>query len=193
MTKEFDKDREVFRFGLPIPIDRDYRNGGWSSPEYYPIVRAAWKRGAIKLVDADITIGGISFGLQVARAIRIPIKLIHLSNIFDYKGNWDSFDNLRRRVNEGLTEHLISADAQVVTATIVRDLETEVYPIREYFSKHPVYDYKSFTSKWFIVTMNKTFSLWDRSQKSNKQSLRSSILGSNIIPDGGMSSVLPSK
>ena len=36
--KEFDKDREVFRFGLPIPIDRDYRNGGWFFPHYFPII-----------------------------------------------------------------------------------------------------------------------------------------------------------
>lgn len=142
-AQEFNNDRQYLGIGLPVPIDRDYQAGGWSAPKHYQAVKAAWQRGAIKLVNADITDGGIKVGLKVARETQVPIKLIHVSNVFDYPDNWDRFDRLRHRVNQGLTEGLVSRDTQVVSATIVRDLATEVQSVQEYFAKHPVYDYKS--------------------------------------------------
>ncbi len=123
--------RKIDRTRWDFPVGQDASRGGWSSPEYFDKVKQALSNGKIKWASRDILTDGIDLGFQVARETRAPIKLIYVSNIFDYSiNNRQSFIG---KLSKGIEEELIDKSAQVVdTGLGEKGIETKVFDISSY-------------------------------------------------------------
>ena len=118
-------------FNLPTVVsDRDYKVGGWSSEQYFDIVKNSWQQGKIKHIRADITSDGIETALKVAQDTGIPIKLIYLSNIFDEPSNRLHLTAFRSVLDRAISEGLLDPSAQMVTTSIYEGMETKVLSVK---------------------------------------------------------------
>lgn len=116
---------------LPTVVnDRDYKVGGWSSEQYFDVVKMLWQKGRVKLIRSDITSDGIETALQIAEDVGIPIKLIYLSNIFDDPSNRLNLTKFRSILDRAIAEGLVDTDAQMVTTSIYEGLETKVSSVK---------------------------------------------------------------
>jgi hypothetical protein len=106
----------------------NHDDGYWYSFERYMIVRDAWLAGRVKGVCADITAGGFSLALDIARQTNEKITLIYPSNI-----NWYIGPAQRRRfaggISYGLEQGLIHPGCKVVDW---ENCETRIVPVRDY-------------------------------------------------------------
>lgn len=74
-----------------FPLDQDSTRHGWSSPQHFSTVKQAVESGKVKWIAGDVMEDGLTLGLQISQATGVPIRLIYVSNIFDY------FENDRRK------------------------------------------------------------------------------------------------
>lgn len=111
-----------------FPIDQDSMNGGWSSSEHFPAVKEAVVQGKIKWASGDFTKDGIELALQLAKDTETPVRLVYVSNIFDYPEN--SRAEFTQRLARGIADGTVDSDAQVIDT---RDgLKTQVLDVSDY-------------------------------------------------------------
>jgi len=121
---------------LDLPVTGgDVQLGGWSSDQYYPAVRLAWKKGSVKFIHSDISSDGLITGMNISRDLSIPIRLIHLSNIFDYPANWPNRKIFKQVLAEGLRSGVIDPNAQIVMASIYNGMDIEVLSVEQYLQR----------------------------------------------------------
>ncbi len=116
-----------------FPIDQDSMRGGWSSKDKFQIVRNALAAGKIKFVSADINTTGLELAKDIATKTGLPIRLIYLSNIFDYSSNDEK--SFKERLRQGTETGLIDRNAQIVDSRGTTGLETHVLSISDYLSE----------------------------------------------------------
>lgn len=113
-----------------IPTEQDSLNGGWSSVEHFSQVKEAVAKGKVKWATGDFTTDGIELALTLAKETNIPIRLIYVSNIFDYDENKKAI--FAARLAEGFQNGLIDPNAQVIDTSSKNELKTQVYDIAIY-------------------------------------------------------------
>lgn len=131
------KDNPSLDYGVgSVPYVTD--NSFWSYGEHYKAVQRSWRRGSLKYIHADITTRGLSVGFKIARETGVPIRLIYVSNIFDYPSNWKGFRNFTDAVQQGIDERLVDPDAQFIAATIINDglADAEAKPLERLVTAH---------------------------------------------------------
>lgn len=128
--------RDVIRKALPnrfdIPTDQDASLGGWSSEKYFNDVKKALAAGKIKVIKANIMTEGLNNGLAIAKATGIPLRLIYLSNILDYKENADMLPSFKEGLRKGIAEGLVDKNSQVIYVDGKNGLNTLVVDINSF-------------------------------------------------------------
>lgn len=118
-----------------FPIDQDSTRHGWSSPEHFLTVKQALSKGKIKWIEGDITNQGIDIAYKISAETGVPIRLIYVSNIFDYYEN--DIKTFIRKLQEGVEKGFIDGKAQIIdTGTSDQGLRTEVFDINAYIQKY---------------------------------------------------------
>ncbi len=113
-----------------FPIDQDSMNGGWSSPEHFPKVKDAVARGRVKWAAGDLTKDGIELALKLANETESQVRLVYVSNIFDYsKHNKEEF---AKRLAKGIEEGTLDPHAQIIHTASIEGLKTEIYDVADY-------------------------------------------------------------
>jgi hypothetical protein len=119
-----------------FPVGQDATRGGWSSPEYFAKVKQALLKGKIKWVSGDISTDGIGIALQIAKQTGTPIRLIYVSNIFDYSIN--NRQSFIERLSKGIEEGIIDKNAQIIdTGLGEKGIETKVFDVSSYLQIKP--------------------------------------------------------
>ena len=113
-----------------FPIDQDSMRGGWSSPEHFPVVKEAVEKGKVKWAAGNFTTDGIELALQLARDTETPVRLVYVSNIFDYPEN--SKTEFAQRLAKGIEDGTIDPDAQVIDTSSREGLKTQVFDVLAY-------------------------------------------------------------
>lgn len=110
-----------------FPTDQDSGNGGWSSPEHFPAVKEAVGKGKVKWAAGDFTKDGIELALKLAKETDTPIRLVYVSNIFDYSENNKA--EFAKRLARGIEDGVIDSNAQVIDTSSRDGLQTHVFDI----------------------------------------------------------------
>lgn len=124
VVKKIDPKRQDF------PSDSDVSNHGWSSPENFQKVKEAVINGKLKYIAGDITTDGIRVALDIARETKIPIRLIYVSNIFDYQEN--SRKEFVNRLNHGIQEGVVDPNVQIIDTSLGNGINTQILNIFSY-------------------------------------------------------------
>lgn len=115
-----------------FPSDQDVLLGGWSSSGNFAKVKEAFERGKIKLVSGDLTTDGIDLALNLAKETGIPVRLIYVSNIFDYNENKNRKAEFIQKLSKGIEDGTIDKDAQVIDTGLGEGISTQVLDISTY-------------------------------------------------------------
>lgn len=91
----------------------EYRDR-WSNETNYPQAKKALKDGRIKFVSGDITKDGLDLARKIAKETDIPLRLIYLSDIFDYASN--NVLSFKKRLMQGMNEGWIDKEGQIIEA-----------------------------------------------------------------------------
>ncbi len=123
--------RKIDKTRWDFPVGQDASMGGWSNPEYFDKVKQALLDGKIKWASGDMTTEGIDLGFQIARETGVSIRLLYVSNIFDYSIN--SRQKFIEKLSKGIEEGLIDKNAQIIDAGLgEKGIETKVFDISSY-------------------------------------------------------------
>ena len=105
---------------------------GWSSRQHFSAVRSAWQKGAIKLIHTDIATDGIQTGMEIARDTGVPIRLINLSNIFDWRENRSKLSGFKTALRTGIADGTIDPGSQIVAASIHNNMRHQVWTTSDF-------------------------------------------------------------
>lgn len=110
--------------------------GTWSDKAHFANVRDAFKRGKIKIMSGDIITNGLNVVREIAQNSNVPVRLVYVSNIFEYPEN--SQRAFQIRLQEGMTEGWIDKEGQLIENVFTgRDIKTEVMGIKDYLNAPP--------------------------------------------------------
>lgn len=123
---------EMFPDRYDFPTTQDMRLGGWSAEKHFDEVKKAWQDGKVKIVRADIMGGGLELGINIARETGIPIRLIYLSNILDYKDVSKKLPLFKKRLKEEIEHKNVDPNAQVIIVGDEKGINTHILSIAEF-------------------------------------------------------------
>jgi hypothetical protein len=108
--------------------------GTWSDAQYLPVVQAALKKGKIKFATGDVMSHGLDVIKEIATESGIPLRLLYISNIFEYALHMQ--DGFKTRLQEGVTQGWIDETTQVLENVFTgRNTTTEVMGIKDFIAK----------------------------------------------------------
>lgn len=129
--RDFIRTKDRTRWDIPTGQDMTLYGGGWSSEKYFAKTKDALAKGKIKFTLGDITQDGLLLAKKLAEETGIPLRLIYVSNIFNYSTNNQELFN--QRLKQGISEGWIDINAQVIDAGKDRKgIVTKVFGVEDY-------------------------------------------------------------